>query len=67
MPYKMERENFWSCPGHLITQNDLQGQLYDQINEDNIILLQDLQERAIDFLQQNVQGGIQHDFAHFLN
>ena len=50
MPYKMEKESFWVCPSHLTTENSLQGQFYDQICEENIILLQDLKERAIEFL-----------------
>ena len=67
MPYKMDKECFWVAASHLDTENNLQGQLFDQIFEDNTILLQDLKERAIDFLQNNVQSNSSHDFAHFLN
>ena len=42
LPYKLERESFWVSPSHLQTDNNLQGEMYDQICEDNIILLQDL-------------------------
>jgi len=50
MPYKVERESYWVSPSHLQTDNNLQGEMYDQICEDNIILLQDLKQRAIEFL-----------------
>ena len=55
MPYKYERESFWVSPSHLQTDNNLQGEMYDQICEDNIILLQDLKQRAIEFLQLQSQ------------
>jgi len=63
----MDKESFWVSPSHLQTDNTLQGQIYDAICEDNIILLQDLKERAIDFLQNNVHSNESHDFTHFLN
>ena len=42
MPYKSINESFWLTPAHLDTDNNLQGEIYDQICEENIIALQDL-------------------------
>jgi hypothetical protein len=42
MPYKQIDESFWLAPAHLDTNNNLQGEIYDQIYEENIIALQDL-------------------------
>ena len=39
VPNKIEKESFWVSPSHLQTDNNLQGQLFDQICEDNIILM----------------------------
>ena len=41
--------------------------MYDQICEDNIILLQDLKQRAIEFLQPQASREDMHDFTHLLN
>jgi len=43
----MQRESFWTSPSHLLTYNSLQGQLFDQICEENIILLEELKEQGI--------------------
>ena len=67
LPYKLDRESFWVSPSHLQTDNNLQGEMYDQICEDNIILLQDLKQRAIEFLQPQASREDMHDFTHLLN
>jgi len=41
--------------------------MYDQICEENIILLQDLQQKAIEFLQLQSRRDDIHDFTFLLN
>jgi hypothetical protein len=43
----MQRESFWTSPSHLDTSNSMQGQLFDQICEENIIQLEELKETGI--------------------
>jgi len=50
LPMKTDKESFWVSPSHLATDNNLQGQLYDQICEENILKTQDLKERAYTFM-----------------
>ena len=52
LPMKTDKESFWVSPSHLSTENNLQGQLYDQICEENILKTQDLKERAYTFMGQ---------------
>ena len=48
----MQRESFWTSPSHLLTFNSMQGELFDQICDQNMFLLADLKERGIRFLQE---------------
>ena len=62
IPLQMSRESFWTTPAHLLTLNSMQGQLYDQITDKNIILIEDLKERGLHFLEQQNAESI--DFRH---
>ena len=42
LPYKTINESFWLSPSHLLTDNNLQGEIYDQIVEENRTALLDL-------------------------
>jgi hypothetical protein len=48
----LQRESFWTAPSHLLTFNSMQGELYDQICDQNMFLMADLKERGIGFLQE---------------
>lgn len=41
-PYKLEREDFWVTPGRMQSENEMQGQLFDEVCDSNIDLLGDL-------------------------
>lgn len=58
VPIGMQRESFWTSPSHLLTFNSMQGQLYDQICDANIMLLEDLKERGISFLREQLCDGV---------
>jgi hypothetical protein len=48
---KMEREGFWVTPCQMNCENELEGILFDEIYDNNIIRLQDMQEKAIKFIK----------------
>ena len=50
MPYKMEKESFWLTPTQLC-ENELMGELFDEIFDANMIRLSDMQEKAIKFMR----------------
>jgi len=39
LPLKIDKESFWVSPSHLLTENFLQGKLYDDICDENIVKL----------------------------
>jgi hypothetical protein len=43
---KMERDSFWFSPTNLNSQNDIQGQLFDEIHDANLLRNSDMQEKA---------------------
>ena len=47
---KLERESFWLTPSQLC-ENEIQGQIFDEIYDNNIIRLQDMQEKCIKFMR----------------
>ena len=50
MPYKMEKESFWLTPTQLC-ENELMGELFDEIFDANMMRLSDMQEKAIKFMR----------------
>jgi len=50
IPYKMEKESFWLTPTQLC-ENELMGELFDEIVDANMIRLSDMQEKAIKFMR----------------
>jgi len=50
MPYKMEKESFWLTPTQLC-ENELMGELFDEMFDANMIRLSDMQEKAIKFMR----------------
>ena len=43
---KMERDSYWFSPTNLNSQNDIQGQLFDEIHDANLLRNSDMQEKA---------------------
>jgi hypothetical protein len=65
MTYKMEKESFWLTPTQLC-ENELMGELFDEIFDSNIIRLSDLQEKAIKFMKDEQQMDSSQDFLFFM-
>lgn len=63
---KMEREGFWVTPSQMNSENCLEGMILDEINDNNIILLQDMQEKAIKFVKDEGYGNSSKDFQFFI-
>ena len=51
---KLDREAFWLTPSQLC-ENEIEGQLFDELYDNNMIRLQDMQEKCIKFMKD--QGG----------
>lgn len=64
IPYKQENEAYWTIPTHFETQNSIQGMLFDQLCEDNIQKIEDLKERAMEFLREEQCDS--YDFENLL-
>lgn len=64
LTYKLEaqKEQFWVTPTQLECENNLKGQLFDEIYDENIIRLQDMQEKGIQFMQTEGQSESSADF-----
>lgn len=62
---KMERESFWVTPSQQC-ENEIQGQLFDEMYDANMIRLQDMQEKAIKFMREEGFMNSSYDFKHFL-
>lgn len=68
LTYKFEsqKEQFWVTPTLLECENNLKGQLFDEIYDENIIRLQDMQEKAIKFMQAEGQAESSPDFQFLM-
>jgi len=62
---KLEREGFWLTPSQLC-ENEIQGQIFDEIYDNNIIRLQDMQEKCIKFMKEEGQMDSSFDFTQLL-
>jgi hypothetical protein len=62
LSYKMEKESFWLTPTAFECENHLQGQLFDEIYDENMFKLSDMQEKAIKFMQDENQASSSNDF-----
>ena len=66
LPYKMDKESFWLTPTSFECQNHLQGQLFDEIYDENMLKLSDMQEKAMKFMRDEDQVISSTDFQFFL-
>jgi hypothetical protein len=65
MTYKMEKESFWLTPTQLC-ENELMGEIFDEIFDGNMIRLSDMQEKAIKFMKDEQQMDSSQDFIFFM-
>lgn len=65
MTYKMEKESFWLTPTQLC-ENELMGELFDEIFDSNMLRLSDMQEKAIKFMNDEDQMNTSQDFIFFM-
>lgn len=66
LAHKLGKESFWLTPTAFDCENNLQGQLFDETCDDNIMKLADLQEKAIRFMQTENQAGSCGDFQFLM-
>ena len=66
LTYKLDKESLWVTPTLLDCQNQLQGQLFDEICDDNTIVLSDMQEKAIRFMKESEHMTSSGDFHFFI-
>ena len=62
---KLDREAFWLTPSQLC-ENEIEGQIFDELYDNNMIRLQDMQEKCIKFMKD--QGNLEssYDLIHIL-
>ena len=63
---KMDRESFWLTPTHAC-ENELAGELFDEIFDLNMLRLSDMQEKAIKFMKDEGFVDSSQDFQFFIN
>jgi len=66
LTYKLDKESFWVTPTLFECQNHLQGQLFDEMCDENTNLLSDMQEKAMRFMRDEEQVNSSSDFQFFL-
>lgn len=66
LAHKLGKESFWLTPTAFDCENNLQGQLFDETCDDNIMKLSDMQEKAIRFMQAENQAGSCGDFQFLM-
>jgi len=65
LTHKLDKESYWLTPS-ADCGNPLQGQLLDEIYDENMLLLSDMQEKAIKFMTMEQQAGSSSDFSFFM-
>lgn len=66
LTYKLDKESFWVTPTLFDSENALQGQLFDEICDENMIRLSDMQEKAMKFMRDEDQAQSSTDFQFFM-
>lgn len=62
---KLDKETYWLTPS-ADCGNALQGRLLDEIYDENMLLLSDMQEKAIRFMTMEQQAGSSSDFSFLM-